>query len=82
MDGGRRRIMVDIMIDMTNRNKRYRGGVGLCHYCRHDLFPHGKIFDASTDKVAKQMPNGSWKCGVCVREDFEKATRLMNRRYD
>jgi hypothetical protein len=70
--------MTDILIDMTNRNRRYK--TGLCHYCNSDIFPHGKIVDPSTDKNAIQMKNGSWKCGVCVREDFEKATKLMNRR--
>ena len=72
--------MAKILIDMTNRNKRHITGTSLCHYCRHDLFPHGKIIDHSTDHIAKQMPNGQWKCGVCVREDFEKTTKLMNRR--
>jgi hypothetical protein len=71
--------MVRILIDMTDKNKRYRSGVALCHYCRHDLFPHGKIVDLATDKDAIQMKNGSWKCGVCVREDLEKTTKLMNR---
>jgi hypothetical protein len=81
------------MIDLTTK-KRYkvygndkmmidiltRSGVGLCKYCRHDLFPRGKMFDVSTDKDAIQMPNGSYKCGVCVREDLEKTTKLLNRR--
>jgi hypothetical protein len=64
---------------MTNRNKRHISGTGLCHYCRHDLFPHGKIINFDTDKNAIRMKNGSYKCGVCVREDFEKVTKLMNR---
>jgi hypothetical protein len=69
--------MTDILIDMTNRNRRYK--TGLCQYCNSDIFPHGKIVDPSTDRNANQMPNGSWKCGVCVIEDFKKATKLMNR---
>jgi ribosomal protein L37AE/L43A len=65
--------MVKIMIDMTSRpHKRYRSGIALCHYCRHDLFPHGKMFDVSTDKDAIQIKNGSYKCGVCVREDLRR----------
>jgi hypothetical protein len=71
--------MVDIMIDMTNKNKRSRSGITLCKYCRHDLFPHGKMFDVSRDHNSIRMPNGQWKCGVCVMEDMEKATKLMNR---
>jgi hypothetical protein len=64
--------MVKIMIDMTSRpHKRYRSG---------DLFQHGKMFDVSTDKDAIQIKNGSYKCGVCVREDLEKTTKLLNRR--
>jgi hypothetical protein len=71
--------MVNITIDMTNHNKRYVSGVGICRYCRHDIFPHGKIVDLDTDKEAVLMRNGSVKCGVCVREDMEKATKLFNR---
>lgn len=67
------------MIDMTNRNKRYRSGVGLCHYCRHDLFPHGKIFDPSTDKLARRTDKGDWKCGICVSEESKKLLNMMNR---
>lgn len=71
--------MIDILIDKTNRNKRYKTGTGLCHYCRHDIFPHGKIIDPSTDKLARRTDKGDWKCGVCVIEDMKKATKLMNR---
>jgi hypothetical protein len=71
--------MARILIDMTNRNKRHVDGTSLCHYCRDDLFPHGKIIDHSTDKNAIRMKNGSWKCGVCVSEDLIKTTKLLNR---
>ena len=74
--------MAKILIDMTNRNKRHVTGTSLCHYCRDDLFPHGKIIDHSTDKLARLTSKGDWKCGVCVREDFEKTTKLMNRQKD
>jgi hypothetical protein len=71
--------MAKILIDMTNRNKRHVTGTSLCHYCRHDLFPHGKIIDHSTDKNAIRMKDGSWKCSVCLLEDMKKATALLNR---
>jgi len=71
--------MVKILIDKTRGNKRSRSGITLCKYCRHDLFPHGKMFDVSTDKNAIRMPNGQWKCGICVAEDLEKTTKLLNR---
>jgi hypothetical protein len=71
--------VINVIIDMTNKNKRYMTGTGLCHYCRYDLFPHGKIVDLSRDKDAILMKNGSLKCGVCIREDLEKTTKLLNR---
>jgi hypothetical protein len=74
--------MAKILIDLTNKNKRHVTGTSLCHYCRHDLFPHGKIIDHSRDKDAIRMPNGQWKCGVCVIEDMEKAIKLLNRHKD
>jgi hypothetical protein len=74
--------MAKIFIDMTNRNKRHVTGTSLCHYCRDDLFPHGKIIDHSRDKNAIRMKDGSWKCGICVTEQNEKATKLMNRLKD
>jgi hypothetical protein len=72
--------MIDILIDMTKGNKRSRSGIALCHYCRPDLFPRGKMIDVAEDKNAKQMPNGQWKCSTCLHEDLEKTTKLMNRR--
>jgi hypothetical protein len=73
--------MAKILIDMTNRNKRHITGTSLCHYCRDDLFPHGKII-VHSDKLARRTSKGDWKCGVCLREDFEKTTKLMNRQKD
>jgi hypothetical protein len=74
--------MIDILIDMTNKNKRSLGGVGLCHYCNSFIRPHGKIVDLTRDREAVLMKNGSVKCGVCVREDLEKTTKLLNRGKD
>jgi hypothetical protein len=72
--------MAKILIDLTNKNKRHVDGTSLCHYCRDDLFPHGKIIDHSTDKLARRTDKGDWKCGVCVIEDIEKVNKLMTRR--
>ena len=74
--------MARILIDLTNKNKRSISGISLCHYCRPDLFPHGKIIDHSTDKLARRTDKGDWKCGVCLHEDFEKTAKLMNRHKD
>jgi hypothetical protein len=41
--------------------------------------PNGKYIDPTTDHSAKQMENGSWKCGVCVasEENTKKLSGLM-----
>jgi hypothetical protein len=65
---------------MTNRNRRHVTGTSLCHYCRSDLFPHGKIIDHSTDKLARRTSKGDWICGVCVTEMNNKIVDGMNRR--
>ena len=69
--------LTDILIDMTNRNRRYK--TGLCHYCNSDIFPHGKIVDPS-DKYARHTGKGDWKCGTCVNEESKKLLNMMNRR--
>jgi hypothetical protein len=74
--------MARILIDKTHGNKRSISGTSLCHYCNEFLFPHGKIINHDTDKNAIRMKDGSWKCSVCVLEDLEKTTKLMNRHKD
>jgi hypothetical protein len=71
--------MARILIDKTQGNKRSVAGVSLCKYCNEFLFPNGKIINHDTDKNAVRMPNGQWKCSICVQEDLEKTTKLMNR---
>jgi hypothetical protein len=60
--------MTDIMIDMTSRPRR-RYTINRCHYCSHERFPNGKPIDPTTDKNARQMSDGSWKCSVCITQD-------------
>jgi hypothetical protein len=63
----------NIMIDLTSHpHKRYN--VNICHYCNHDKYPNGKVIDPTADHNAKQMKDGSFKCGVCVTEGL---LRLM-----
>ena len=68
-----------ILLDLTIK-KRYK--TGICHYCDHFKYPNGKIIDPSTDRGAKQMQDGTWKCGVCQLNDIKKVTMLLNRRQD
>jgi hypothetical protein len=71
--------MTDIMIDLTSRpRKRYE--IHRCHYCDHDLYPAGKPIDPTTDHNARQMEDGSFKCGVCVAEDVKKSLSLFSGR--
>jgi hypothetical protein len=66
--------MTDILIDMTSRpRKRYKTGV--CKTCDHSKYPQGKLIDPTTDKHARQMEDGRWKCGVCIGEE---TTRLLS----
>jgi hypothetical protein len=62
--------MTDIMIDMTRGKPYKRYEVHTCHYCNNQQYPNGKIIDPITDKLAKKMPDGSYKCGYCVNEDI------------
>jgi hypothetical protein len=71
--------MAKILIDKTQRNKRSVSGVSLCHYCDHNLFPHGKIINHDTDKNAMMMKDGSWKCSHCVIEEMKKAMGIFDR---
>jgi hypothetical protein len=66
----------DILIDLTSRPRR-RYNINLCHYCDHDKFPHGKPIDPTSDKEARQMKDGSWKCGICIGEDVKKSLSLF-----
>jgi|SoiMethySBSTD1v2_1073268.scaffolds.fasta_scaffold1514787_3 DNA-directed RNA polymerase subunit RPC12/RpoP len=66
----------DILIDLTQRpRKRYQ--INRCHYCSHDKFPEGKPIDPTTDHSAKQMEDGSYKCGVCVAQETTKLLSLF-----
>jgi hypothetical protein len=62
--------MVDVMIDITEKGKPKRYTVNRCHYCDHDKYPEGKVIDPTTDKNAKQMKDGSWKCSYCITSDM------------
>jgi hypothetical protein len=62
-----------ILIDMTNKNKRYR--TGICYTCKDH--PNGKVIDPTTDKYARQMETGEWICGVCAGENTKKVLSLF-----
>ena len=64
------------MIDLTSR-PRNRYEIHRCFYCDHDKFPHGKPIDPTTDRYAKQMEDGSFKCGTCIGEDVKKSLSLF-----
>jgi hypothetical protein len=66
--------MTNIMIDMTNKNKRHE--VNICTYCNSNLFPRGRLISPN-DRQAKQTEKGDWKCGVCVTEDVKKSLSLF-----
>jgi hypothetical protein len=60
---------------LTNNKKRYKTGV--CHYCNDDKYPNGRLIDPATDRNARQMEDGTWKCGVCLAEGNAKLLSLF-----
>ncbi len=53
----------------TTTGETYR--IHICYKCDTDKYPKGKPIDI-TDKYARKEKDGSWTCGECVIEEFNK----------
>jgi hypothetical protein len=67
----------DTIIDMTDRNKRYK--TGICYSCDHSKYPNGKVIDPTTDKYSRQLEGGEWVCGTCIAQENAKLLSLFSR---
>jgi hypothetical protein len=62
---------MNILRDMTGKNKGDMSIVGICHECNLSEFPNGKPI-LPNDINAQKNEKGNWVCGSCNEESINK----------